>query len=199
MSSNYKISRDLNEAKSMAENLSDYVRGDELYGYAEGGFFSRMPSLTIGALLMRLRRLDAMRNTLNDSQERDLESAIATWQETRNDWRLHYEEKVVREVESRLQSMKTFFRECADSLQNCHNSYRPEIQKRTIIQELLNEMAELNLSNVDVKALLEVADTKLHSVMRPDEFQWSPELEAIYPQSEFWWLYQKPPKSNDEK
>lgn len=199
MSSNYSISTDLKEAKAMSESLADYVRGDELYGHADGGFFSRMPSLTIGSLLMRLRRLNALRNALNDSQKRDLDSAIATWEETRNDWRVHYEGKVVHEVESRLDSMKTFFRECAESMLNCHNSYRPEIQKRTIIQELLNEMAELNLSNTDLQALLEVADAKLRSVMRPDEFQWASELETVYPQSDFWWLYQKPPKSTDEK
>lgn len=199
MSSEYKINNDLTEAKAMAENLTDYVRGDELYGHAGDGFFSRLPSLTIGALLMRLRRLDALRSSLSDAQESTLDSAIADWEETRNEWRVHYEKKIMHEVESRLDSMKTFFRECAESMLNCHNSYRPEIQKRTMIQELLNEMVELKVSNTDLQVLLEVADTKLHSVMSPDEFQWSPELAQVYPQDEFWWLYQKPPKSTDAK
>lgn len=197
MSSNYKIKADIKEAKTMADELGDYVRGDQLYGNTGGSFFSNMPGLTVGALLMRLRRLDTLRDSLSDSQNRDLDIAITAWEKARDEWRLHYEQKMIRELDSRLDSMQTFFKECAESSVNCRNNYRPEILKRTIIQELLREMNQLNVE-ADVQAKVELVDGKFHSYMRPDEFQWSDELQAVYPQNEFWWLYQKPPQDDNK-
>jgi hypothetical protein len=53
------LERDLNEARDMANGLADYVRGDQLYGSVGGGLFGsgNKPALTVGALLLRLRRL----------------------------------------------------------------------------------------------------------------------------------------------
>lgn len=198
MSSNYKIYIDLKEAKAMADDLADYVRGDELYGNTGGSFFSNMPTLTVGALLMRLRRLDALRGSLNKSQEADLDDTIQAWATVRDEWRLHYEQKILHEIDSRLDSMKTFFRECAENQQNCHNNYRPELLKRTIVEELLDEMTELKVGKDDIQAKVDATDAELRSYLRADEFQWSEQLERVYSKSVYWWLYQKPPKTLDE-
>jgi hypothetical protein len=194
MSTKYKIQTDLEEAKAMAEGLEDYVRGNQLYGHTGGSFFSRMPSLTVGALLMRLRRLDALRDLMEDRQYKALDSAIDLWVNVRQDWRLHYEGKMHYEIRSRLDSMKTFFRECDDSPTNCRSNYRPELLRRTIVQEIIRELDELGIELEDktVKKL-EMMDKKLRSVVREDDFQWADGLQDNYPQAEFWWLYSKPP------
>lgn len=194
MSSTYDLKTDLNEVKSMVAVLEDYVRGTELYGHASGGFFSNMPSLTVGALLMRLRRLDALRDAMNDAQYKELDKALDTWQEVRTEWRLHYEEKLRHEADSRLEAMRTFFKECAESMLNCHNNYRPELLRRTIVQEVLREMRELNLDTKEILGKISETDMKLHGYLRDESFQWSEQLLPIYPKDEFWWLYQKPPK-----
>ncbi|MEO1165889.1 MAG: hypothetical protein AAFV98_19040 [Chloroflexota bacterium] len=194
MSASYDISKDLKEAKAMTDGLADYLRGDVLYGSTQGGFFSRMPSLTVGALLMRLRRLDALRNSMMDSDRRTLDAIIEQWQAVRDEWRVHYEDKLQQEASSRINAMKSFFQECRDSMQSCRNNYRPELQKRTIVQEILLEMRDLNIENADLMKLVNAADTKFHSYMRPDSFQWSDDLKDVYPEDDFWWLYQKPPQ-----
>ena len=148
---------------------------------------------------MRLRRLNALSNSLNGSQQSKLDTIVQRWEKSRDDWRLHYEQKILREIESRLDSMKTFFRECADSQQSCHNNYRPELLKRTIVEELLHEMNELNISNDDVRSKVDATDGQLRSYLRADEFQWSDELQSVYPENEYWWLYQKPPKALHEE
>ncbi|MEM9955517.1 MAG: hypothetical protein AAF846_28200 [Chloroflexota bacterium] len=197
MASNYSMQTDLKEAQAMVEGLSDYVRGDQLYGSTGGGFFSKMPSLTIGALLMRLQRLQALQSTMSDKQQTQFNAIYQQWQTTRNEWRSHYEQKVEQEIESRIDSMQGFFRECADSLQNCANNYRPEIQKRTIIHELVKEMNALNLTNEDLDTLMDGMDGKLRTYLRADEFQWSKDLQAAYPKSDYWWLYQRPPQAQE--
>lgn len=195
MASEYTIQKDLKEAQAMVDGLADYVRGDELYGSTGGGFFSKMPSLTVGALLMRLHRLHALQTKMKDSQQQTFSALYRQWETTRTEWRSHYEQKVMHEIESRVESMQGFFRECADSLQNCGSNYRPEIQKRTIIHQLIKEMDDLNLNDEDMQDLVTGMDGKLRSYFRADVFQWDDTLKDVYPKSEYWWLYQRPPQA----
>jgi hypothetical protein len=101
MSSQYRLETDVNEAFAMAENLENYVRGNELYGHAGGGFFSKMPSLTVGALAMRLRRLQQLQEFLNDRQKKLLDEAITSHDEVSREWRVHYTAKAQKEMLSR--------------------------------------------------------------------------------------------------
>lgn len=200
MSTKYKLATDLNEAKAMTEGLEDYVRGDKLYGHTGGSFFSRMPSLTVGSLLMRLRRLDNFRDLMEDRQYKTLDQVVDLWMAVRKDWRLHYEKKMHHEIRSRLNNMKTFFRECDESPVMCRNNYRPEILKRTIIQELIRELDALNIEMEDkTKKKLEMTDNKFRSIMRDNDFQWADGLQKNYPKDEFWWLYACPPQPEDKK
>jgi len=194
MSSTYKLEQDLKEAKAMVDALADYVRGDALYGTANGGFFSSMPSLTVGALVMRLRRLDAMRDQLQDRQRKTLDAAVDTYHNVVQEWRHHYEQKILREIESRIDAMRGFFKECAESERQCASVYRPEQLRRTIVQELLREAETQNLTiSKTLQSKVRDADKSLRGYFRPAEFEWADSLESVYPQDEFWWLYQRPP------
>ena len=59
---NFTIERDLNEARIMAEALVPYAYEDTLYAKIGGGFGLKgaIPALTVGALLLRIRRLQAL-------------------------------------------------------------------------------------------------------------------------------------------
>lgn len=198
MSSNYQLETDLKEAAAMANHLEDYVRGDQLYGKAGNSFFSSMPSLTVGALLMRLRRLDALRGQLKGRGEKQLEQTVEAWTDVREEWTHHYEQKMLREAHSRIDAMKAFFQECSKNMSQCAAIYRPELLRRTIVQELLREMDAMNTEKDDaLDRDIKAADSKLRTFLRPDTFQWSEMLQPIYPQNEFWWLYQKPPQMDD--
>lgn len=189
----YSIKRDLEEAEAMANGLEDYVRGSDLYGKTGGGFFSRMPSLTIGALLMRLRRLDALRDGMTDSQRQQLEQVKAQHEKIRKEWAIHYHEKLVREAHSRLDSMSHFFEECRDNPRLCASAYPPEALKRTIVQEIADTLE--NTYGVDSKELpakLRATDSKLRRYAQAADFQWDAALREVYPQERYWWLYAKP-------
>lgn len=191
MSANYRLSDDLREAESMVSGLSDYVRGDDLYAQT-GGMFSNNPALTVGALLMRLRRLDALRDSMNDAQRKKLDSLQDTHQQVRDEWAMHYEKKLIREANSRIDAMKRFFEECADSLKLCANVYGPEMLRRTIVQEVQREMQSLGVEDTDTTRKIQQADGKLRGYLSSAGFQWADELEPVYPESEFWWLYKRP-------
>lgn len=198
MSANYQIDQDLREALAMVKGLESYLRGTELYGNAGGGFFSRLPALTVGALLMRLRRLDALHEQLTSAQVSQLQEAQQQHALIRREWAVHYDEKVLREVKSRLDAMRTFFKECADSPKQAPNLYPPEASRRTIAQELVRVLSRDDTYALDkeLNDKLMATDTRLRQFAKPSPFIWSSQLEPVYPPAEFWWLYAKPPIVN---
>lgn len=199
MSAQYKLDRDLKEAETMAGALEEYVRGSELYGNASGGIFANMPSLTVGALLMRLRRLDAMRGQLTPKQTETLNFALRKQQSVQSEWRVHYEEKLVHEANSRLDAMRGFFRECAESNRLCASVYNPEVLRRTIVQEVLRALAVFNIEDETLTEKQRNTDSTLRGFVKPWRFLWDEVLLPVYPKDEFWWLYNKPPHPDDAK
>lgn len=195
--SDYNIDQDLKEAEAMARNLVPYVHQEPLYGSAgTGGFFSlsSLPSLTVGALLLRIRRLHALRDQLSDEQTTRLQTVVHRNEEVLDEWRVHYHKKMRREAVSRLKAMDTFFEECRNDPKLCPRVYGPEVTRRTIVQELLDAMQEMNVDRGDeLDNLLRRADASLRSVVKDTAFIWDPMLEPVYPRSAFWWLYCQPP------
>ena len=195
--SDYDIERDLKEAEAMARKLDSYVHQDELYGSVGlSGFFSfsKMPSLTIGALLLRIRRLRSLSDRLSAEQKNRLQTTVHLNEEALKEWRVHYKKKVVREAKSRLKAMDAFFEECRSDPKLCARVYGPEASRRTIVQELLTAMRELDIERDDeLDSLLNRTDSSLRTVVKDSGFIWDPALEPAYPRSTFWWLYSQPP------
>lgn len=189
----YSIERDLKEAQAMVDGLEDYVQRDDLYVQLGGMFGSgSLPSLTIGALLMRLRRLQALGDRLSPAQRKQLDDVQARHDAIRREWRLHYTEKMAREAKSRLDAMRTFFEECGKDPNMCAGAYLPEALRRTISQELALALEGLNENTTDLKAKMRDTDMKLRRFAPPGEFIWDRTLEPVYPQPTFWWLYARP-------
>ncbi len=191
----YDPNRDLQDARAMIEALADYLIGDQLYGTLKGGWFGRgnQPSLTVGALLLRLRRLAVFADLLDDAQRGELAQLSAQHESIRAEWKLHYTEKLLHEGVSRLDAMKTFFEECSDDPRLCPSIYQPEALRRTIVQEIVTELATLNAEDADLTRKARETDGRLRRFTAPSAFVWASGLEPAYPEGEYWWLYAAPP------
>jgi hypothetical protein len=194
MSQNYSIDRDLKVIAKMGDTFNHYVLSDMLYMSVEGGIFSsvNMPQLTIGAFLLRLRRLNQLRDALNSSQEATLDKALSQYDAVRKEWTLHYEEKMEREAQSRLKAMSNFFRECRENIKTCSSAYLVEASRRTIIEELVIALDEQRVESAHLKSRIQHTDNELRSWVTTGEFLWSDMLLPLYPQERFWWLYGRP-------
>ncbi|MCB9450084.1 MAG: hypothetical protein H6672_01525 [Anaerolineaceae bacterium] len=190
----YTIERDLKEAAAMAEALVPYVYENELYGKAG----SNMPSLTVGALLLRLRRLRALQESMTTQQRGELEQIEASHQAVRKEWRQHYEKKLAWEAESRLKAMDPYFQECREMPQLCANAYLPEALRRTIVNEIMLEMDALSMPLNHLERLAQTTDSHLHNINQPCDFIWDTVLQPVYPQETYWWLYQRPPQPDSD-
>jgi hypothetical protein len=192
----YSIEQDLREASAMAEGLDRYIQGDQLYGTAgSGGFLSsgNLPSLTIGALLMRIRRLRAQNEKMNDSQRQQLQQIEMKHQAVLKEWRYRYQDRMVWEANSRLDAMGAFFDECASNPRICSQIYLPEVLRRTTVQELIEPMRDLNVAELpEIEKKAHTIDARLRRFVRTAPFVWSRELEPYYPQNVYWWMYNYP-------
>lgn len=193
MSSKYTIEQDMKELSTMGDNLAQYIPGDELYMGVGGGFFgSNMPKLTLGAFLMRLRRLNQLRDSLSPVQQAELDKAMTQHDQVRKEWTVHYEKKLTWEAQSRLKAMEEFFRECRENMKTCANAYSPEASRRTIVQELLIAMEKYGVNTHQVITQAHQTDAELRRWITAGDFIWSDELQPIYPRDTFWWLYGHP-------
>lgn len=194
MSSRYSLARDLDELEQMVERLEDYLLGDAIYLPVGGGFFrgSSTPQMTLGAMLLRRRRLSQLRAKLKRADGFRLDATLAQHDDLQREWTLHYEKKLLREVPSRLRVMAGFFRECSENPRDCAGAYPVEALRRSIIQEILLAMGEFGYDKGDLTAAIRPADQALRRILHTGEFVWSPVLEAVYPRTTFWWLYGSP-------
>ena len=193
---NYSIDRDLTEAKALAEHLVPYIYEDQVYGSIGGMFGSgSMPSLTVGALLMRLDRLHALESQLLAEQKAQLAAIDAQNESVRKEWAIHYNEKMIQEANSRLKMMDRYFSDCSEDPRSCANNYMPEALRRTVVEAIAQALERYNAPSVDLERTLGKIDSQLHRFTQPSGFVWSDALQAAYPSSEYWWLYARPPKN----
>lgn len=197
MSSRYSLARDLDEFEQMVERLEDYLLGDAMYLPLGGGFFhaSSTPQLTLGALLLRRRRLCHLRAKLKRVDAVRLDAALAQHGRLQQEWTLHYNKKLRQEVPLRLRVMGGFFRECSENPRDCASAYPVEALRRSLIQEIMLAMAEFGYDKGNLRAAVRPADQALRRILHAGEFIWSPVLEEIYPRTMFWWLYGSPDSS----
>lgn len=189
----YSVDNDLKEAQRMIESLEPYVYQDQLYmPISGGGLFSPMPALTIGAVLLRLRRLRAQRQQMTASQQATLDTLEAQHKKVWNEWQVHYEKKLIEEATSRLKLLSSYLMDCKEDPRACASNYPAETLRRTIVQEIADFMEEHGIHSAEVDRGIARVDSQLRGYVKPTGFQWSPALQPVYPKDRFWWLYSEP-------
>jgi hypothetical protein len=187
---NYSIDRDLNELQAMAAALVPYVYEDELYGRVG----MNMPSLTVGAVLLRLHRLKALASQLAPQQHTVLDQAAAQVDAVKKEWGSHFEKKLLQEAEARLRDLMTYMREAKEEPRTAANAYLPEALRRTMVQEILDALP----NNSALVSKARQVDSALKSYLGDADFIWSAALQLVYPADKYWWLYKRPRKPDNK-
>jgi hypothetical protein len=190
----YNIFNDLHDLERMVGSLKDYLKSNDIYGSIGGGIFTGggAPNLTIGTIIMRLRRLEALRDMLDARRQESLDRTLAQFETIRDDMWDRYTLKMEREAHSRLDAMTRFFEECRDDPQNCPRIYGPEAFRRTVVEELVTTMTAADIHSQELDSKVSRMDKQLRRYLIPSEFQWDDLLKPIYPQNNYWWLWMAP-------
>lgn len=178
--------RDLAFLQLAAADLEDFLLSKEVY-WTLGPSISLQGAnsarLSIGLLLLVLRRLQAWSLTPNQSQEF---SQVAHQIETKRDhWRSHWENKAAQEFPARLRLWLNYLADYAQEPDNYSIDYPREVDRRVMLDLLIKELAEEG----SLPGQLQEADHQLRSAFLPGDFVWAPELKVSFPYETFWYLY----------
>ncbi|MBL8156471.1 MAG: hypothetical protein JNM70_19990 [Anaerolineae bacterium] len=184
----YSIEQDLTELKAMVEMLVPYIYEDELYGKLR----ITTARLTPGAMLLRFRRLNALRDRLSQAEADLLLKLHDQHAKVRAEWGVAYAKKMLREAEARLRDIQTYLDECREDPRACANAYLPEALRRTIVAERLAELPPSDFEGSGLKPKLGKVDGGLRGNIQEAPFLWDEVLRPVYPQDSFWWLYGRP-------
>ncbi len=191
------LERDLQIAEAMAADLKPYFLSNILYwslntSSREGYVF---PKGTLGGLLIRLHRLDALRDSLSIEQSDRLQEAQAQTHEQINRWVVQAEEKALLEITARLRAWEEFLTEYGKNPRNHGDEYATQAEGRTILEFLIN-LAGKAINGQGITRRLLLIDQRLRKFGEAGPFIWDEALIPAFPQKTYWWLYLRLKQNN---
>ena len=181
----FNLEHDVRVLSAMASNLTPYLYEQEIFAYLGPD----MPDLTLGGLLMRLYRLSRLEDILTTEQQNTVQDARLNFEAERSKWAVHYENKILHELKSRIEALMRFLDECLVDRAGCVVNYPVQAEKRIMIEHLRREAGELGILSDDLDNEVKAIDQKLRRLFVDGGFITDKRLLNIYTRDEFWWLY----------
>ena len=193
------LERDLLIVEAIVFDLRPYLLSTVLYWplTAPTGSLTLLPRGTLGGLLLRLHRLDALRERLSGGQAQRLGTAHAAVSEQLGSWRVQAEDKAMREMSSRLHAWDAFLEECEDNPARYDPEYPTQAEGRTVI-DLLIAFARRAAEQRSFSARLAAVDRRLREIAAESDFVWDPAMIPAFPHERFWWLYMRPRQPGEQ-
>lgn len=168
--------------------MEDYLASDLVY-WPLRPFSATFPSFSLGGLLESLRRLEARRAQLPPQAQADLERLEARLDQVRESHRLRYQQKLERELSSRLDAWTWYLEDYEGRREEAAAGYPAQVHIRLKIELLLEEAERLGLDVEKTRSRLWALDQALRRNWEPGRFLWEEPLQRVFPQERFWWLY----------
>jgi hypothetical protein len=183
---------DLEIVEGMIPELEDYIIKEEVYRTvilptSDGDQNLRM---TGGDLLARLHRLNGERDALTPAQQQRLDAAQAKADQIIRSLKTRFNQRLLREMKARLDSLRWFFDDCGGDRMRCRVEYPFEMRNRQRIEEILKQVGD-NVPE-DLRSLLSRVDKRIREFAVPGSFIWTDRVEKIYPRDRYWYLYMLP-------
>jgi hypothetical protein len=142
------------------------------------------PTLTPGWLMLMKTRAEG--RNLSPHLSRELDRQTATLDDLRREWQVAWKTKVEREFEARIGLWFHFVREYRESPENNADRYSYEVNRRVILQLLVDELGEMG---EEERKQMESADAWLRAVFVPGDFIWDQAYQRAFPKDTYWYLY----------
>jgi hypothetical protein len=183
---------DLAITAEMVNELEEYIIKEDLYRtlFVHTAHGDQSLQMTGGDLLTRLHRLQARHGELTATQQTQLDTLQANATAIIRSLRTRFHERLMREMKSRLDTLKWFLEESGDDRQRFRTNYPFEMRNRQRIDEIVKELGSDTPS--DLSERLRNIDQRIRLLTMPSPFIWDEKLKHVYPQSPYWYLYLRP-------
>jgi len=156
--------------------LEAYLLSNELFWPITTRGFD-LPRLTIGGLLLAIKRLEA-----HGAQIEPLLSRLDT---VRSKWRVAWETKAGRGFQSRFNLWSNFLSDYRSSPEGHADAYPHEVSYRAMMKLLLAELPTPPAEQAGLPQL----DSLLRANFIHGDFIWEADLQSGFPKDEYWFLY----------
>jgi hypothetical protein len=175
---------ELISAQYMARDLEEYLSSDVVYWHVSEPtpLGSRMPQLTIGALLEALVRAEA-----GGADAAAVAAVRAQHDRIRAAHSALYVRKAIHEVHGRLDAWRASL---DDDDRKSTVFYAQDVRMRAKIY-LLEQALGADVP-VELEHYRERVDQDLFEIFVPGGFVWDARLQAAFPKNSCWWLYGHP-------
>lgn len=182
---------DLRYLASGTEILERYLISDEVFwpisaSPPEGE--PPYPLLTLDGLLLARTRL--MGRSKSPEQQVRVEQVISNIEFNRSKWRVAWEDKAGKCYKIRERMWQNFIQEYQDNPQENADRYLYEVRLRVMLELLKSEFKPHSRGEID---LLLGLDGYIKSILVHGGFIWDVEIQAGFPEKEYWFLYGKLP------
>jgi hypothetical protein len=187
------LERDLDVVEAAAADLKDYLLSSTLYWTlsAKPRPASPLPKSTLGAILFRLHRLDALVDRLDSGQRQRFRAVRRQVADELEHWHVQAEAKALLDLKSRIRAWAAFLEELADNPRRYVPEYPTQAEGRTVMAVLLGyagSAADRSGHTARVRSL----DVTLRDITSQGDFVWAAAMQPAFPRDDFWWLYVTP-------
>lgn len=182
----------LTTALAMANALEYYLIEGNLYRVvmvrrAHG--FERM-TMSIGELLTLVNILQTQRLRLTAEQNHQLDSVLHIVEYVQKQFHTHFQDMIVYEIMARLNRINWVLHDCEKGKAGYIDNFPAEMRNRQRIEELVKALGHEMAADVAMR--IERIDKRLRQITRRVDFIWPAELQNIYPEEPYWYLYSLP-------
>lgn len=157
---------------------------------------ANMPPMTIGGVLMRLRRLRILSEQLSAEDQRRLAGASSAFDAALFEKVVRFEQRAHDELHARLREWTTYLRDLPSKSAAKVENYAGKVDGRVVIAELTTKLSEPPYQQSPrVADDITAVDNRLRALWVPGGFVWDPIWEAAYSPATFWYLYGTPRES----
>jgi len=180
MSSMPQFQSDLDYLEDSLTQLEPYLLSRELF-WPLGG---NKPRLTVGGILISLKRIEAL--SQSNADQATVSPLTAKLELVRTRWRVAWEQKCTRELRTRLELWQNYLGDYRITPESYADDYRNEVRLRVLAGLLAGELPEVPEES---RMKLDSLDVLLRGRLLPGTFVWDTDLISAFPQDEFWYLY----------
>ncbi len=173
------------------EILEQYLISDEVFWPANVSppkGEPEYPRLTLDGLLLARARLTS--RNITPEQEYKVQQVISKLELSRLKWKVAWEEKARKCYQVRTKMWRNFIQEYQDNPQENADRYPYEVRLRVMLELLKPEIMQPSIADM---GLLISLDGYLKNSLVYSGFIWDIDIQAGFPEKDYWFLYGKLP------
>lgn len=195
----YTPDSDLQFVEACAPELEAYLLASGIYWpLAQPKGLTALPRLTLGGLLLALRRLSAVELDLPAPQAVRLTRARTEIETERLRWTAAMGAKMALEMRARLNLWRAYLDDLSESPARSADLYPAEVRQRATLQ-LLATAPETGPLPAEARQAMQALDARLREIFAAGSFVWEEQLAPAFSPPEYWFLYGRPTEKGERE